>query len=83
MHIPPPLAHSNFAIRRGAALALLLALAGCGYKGPLYMPPPPPAPAETLTLPPTPGNTPAPAATGQETGKLSQPAISIDNIRAK
>ena len=81
MHIPPPFAQHTSAARRGAGLALLLMLAGCGYKGPLYMPPPPPAPAETLTLPPTPGN--VPGAAGSETGKPGQPAISIDNIRAK
>lgn len=38
--------------RIGCALGLMLALSGCGYKGPLYMPPPPPAPAEELTTPP-------------------------------
>ncbi|TEA76851.1 LPS translocon maturation chaperone LptM [Allopusillimonas ginsengisoli] len=38
--------------RRIAAAALLAAMAGCGYKGPLYLPPPPP-PDQTLTEPPT------------------------------
>lgn len=35
-----------------AAAALLTTLAGCGYKGPLYLPPPP-APDKALTTPPT------------------------------
>ena len=34
-----------------ASLALLSALAACGYKGPLYLPPPPP-PDASLTTPP-------------------------------
>jgi predicted small lipoprotein YifL len=36
--------------RCGAILALLIALAGCGKKGPLYMPgeaPPPPPPSQS------------------------------------
>ncbi len=52
--------------RRIAAAALLAALAGCGYKGPLYLPPPGP-PDQTLTVPPsapqtTQDNTAQPAA---------------------
>ncbi len=53
--------------RIAIGLALLWALAGCGYKGSLYMPPPPP-PSASLTKPPvvtapTPdqSNAPAPA----------------------
>lgn len=37
--------------RIATGLTLLWALAGCGYKGPLYMPPPPP-PNASLTKPP-------------------------------
>lgn len=40
-------------LRRITFSALFLTLAaGCGYKGPLYMPPPP-APDESLTAPPS------------------------------
>lgn len=39
-------------VSMGAALAGLLTLAGCGYKGPLYMPPPP-DPDLALTTPPS------------------------------
>lgn len=35
----------------GTVLAGLLTLAGCGYKGPLYLPPPP-DPDPSLTAPP-------------------------------
>ena len=35
-----------------ASMALFVSVAGCGYKGALYMPPPPPAPEATLTQPP-------------------------------
>ncbi|TAL90960.1 MAG: hypothetical protein EPN46_12695 [Candidimonas sp.] len=48
---------SHFAIstqrlpRIAVGLALVWATAGCGYKGPLYLPPPPP-PAASLTKPP-------------------------------
>lgn len=34
-----------------ASIALLCAVAACGYKGPLYQPPPPP-PDDSLTEPP-------------------------------
>ncbi|MFC3337239.1 LPS translocon maturation chaperone LptM [Paracandidimonas soli] len=38
---------------RAATAAILLALlAGCGYKGPLYLPPPPAAADPALTEPP-------------------------------
>ena len=40
-------------VRSATFLGLSLILAGCGYKGPLYMPPPPPAPQEELTSPPS------------------------------
>jgi predicted small lipoprotein YifL len=51
--------------RIATGLTLLWALAGCGYKGPLYMPPPPP-PNASLTKPPvlttpTPDQSNAPA----------------------
>ncbi len=42
-------AHSMYRIV--ASFALITMLAGCGYKGPLYMPPPPP-PDASLTTPP-------------------------------
>ena len=47
----------------GAALALLAGLAGCGQKGPLYLPQPPAA-AQRATLPQTVwgGGTTAPSA---------------------
>ncbi|MDN5842455.1 MAG: lipoprotein [Alcaligenaceae bacterium] len=35
-----------------ACLGGLFALAACGQKGPLYMPPPPEAPPASLTTPP-------------------------------
>ena len=35
-----------------ASMALFVSVAGCGYKGALYMPPPPAAPEATLTQPP-------------------------------
>lgn len=38
--------------RAGCAVALMLTLQGCGYKGPLYHPPPP-EPDATLTAPPS------------------------------
>lgn len=71
------------AASRVAGVLMLLAVTGCGYKGPLYMPPPPPPPADTLTLPPTPGNAPTAAPANQTSGPAAQPVISIDNIRGK
>ena len=51
--------------RAAASLVLLaLSLAGCGLKGPLYLPAPQPAapPGQTKEKPATPADTPAPAA---------------------
>ena len=45
---PAPARHTP---RIVASLILMALLAGCGYKGPLYLPPPP-APKASLTKPP-------------------------------
>ena len=53
-----------------ASFAMLAALAGCGYKGPLYMPPPPP-PEASLTKPPTSVPLPATQAPDQSGAQAS------------
>ncbi|MGE4368839.1 MAG: lipoprotein [Burkholderiaceae bacterium] len=58
-----------------AAIAALGLLAGCGYKGSLYMPPPPQAPDATLTAPPQTTPVPSPAAPAS--------TVPLDSIRAK
>lgn len=55
-----------------ASFALLSALLGCGYKGPLYMPPPPP-PDQSLTTPPAPPSVPAPQPSGNA-GEAAMPS---------
>lgn len=50
------------------ALAALMLLAACGYKGPLYLPPPP-DPDPSLTTPPSQdlsGASESPSATGRD-----------------
>ena len=60
--------------RIAAGLFLLALLAGCGYKGPLYMPRPP-APDASLTKPPQSVQLPAESGTGDNnaTPAASQP----------
>ena len=57
-----------------AGVAVLAALSGCGYKGPLYLPPPEEPPAD-LTVPPTSAATSDlttdPASTSGATGRSS------------
>jgi predicted small lipoprotein YifL len=63
MPLPSP-AHAAAArgARRLVAASLLLGgLLGCGYKGPLYLPPPEDPPAE-LTVPPSSDAPPGPSA---------------------
>jgi predicted small lipoprotein YifL len=62
MQAPRTLTHASPVSRFVVSIALLGTLIGCGYKGPLYMPPPPP-PDETLTTPPAPASLPEPEAT--------------------
>ncbi|OWT63535.1 LPS translocon maturation chaperone LptM [Candidimonas nitroreducens] len=54
-----------------AGLFLLALVAGCGYKGPLYMPPPP-APNASLAKPPQSVQLPAEDQTGSNSAAPAQ-----------
>jgi predicted small lipoprotein YifL len=62
-------------VRFIAGMAVAMAMAACGYKGPLYLPPPPP-PDAALTTPPAP-NPAATAATDDQSGAASQRGSSV------
>ena len=58
MQTPRSIVTGPFVRRAGISLTMLVVLGGCGFKGPLYLPPPP-APDATLTTPPAASSAPS------------------------
>jgi predicted small lipoprotein YifL len=72
MQTPRRTVTAPFIHRAALSLTVLLALGGCGFKGPLYLPPPP-APEASLTTPPAASPAPSSPETG-DTGDTDAPA---------